>query len=63
MTMCRKDFELIARTIKDLRATRGSESLPVIDAVAERLATVLDGHSATFQKERFLAACKPKEPK
>lgn len=54
MTITRKDFELLAKAIR---------AMPVIfrDIVAEHIATALVGHSATFDKARFLAACKPKE--
>ena len=57
--MSRKDFELLARTIKDAREAQpffgGKE--PLVDALAKRIATAIDQNSATFQKERFLKAC------
>ncbi len=60
MSMSRKDFELLARTIKDMRCF-DIEDDSVVDLVAKRIAEALDRHSSTFQKERFLAACRPKE--
>ena len=60
MSMSRKDFELIARTLKDLRHDDGINPADV-DYVAKRIASALSGYSATFQSERFLAACRPKE--
>lgn len=60
MSMSRKDFELIARTIKSLRET-DIEDDSVVDVVAERLATALVGHSSTFDKDRFLKACGVKQ--
>ena len=62
MSMSRKDFELIARTLKDARSS--ADSAPEVgqtDHIAERIATALVGHSSTFDKTRFLAACRPKE--
>ena len=60
MSMSRKDFELLARTLKDLHHHDSIEPKDV-DYVSERIATALSGHCATFQKERFIAACKPKD--
>ena len=50
--MTRKDFELIARTIKTL----GPE---VRELTAKEFADALEKHSgnANFDKERFLKAC------
>ncbi len=67
MSMSRKDFELIARAIKELRLDLGSSftggdlNKQVADRVAERIATALVGHSSTFDKGRFLKACGVKE--
>lgn len=58
MSMSRKDFELLARTIRELRRTPYFEAQPVVhEVVAERIANALDAHSSTFQKQRFLEAC------
>jgi len=60
MSMSRKDFELLARTIKDSRHVVGqvdNEQIAAVDYVAKRLADSLKGHSATFDKARFLKAC------
>lgn len=62
MSMSRKDFELLARVIKDARSS--ADSSPEIgqtDHIAERIATALVGHSSTFDKDRFLKACGVKE--
>jgi len=62
MSMSRKDFELLARTLKDLRSTPYFAAQTVAhDTVVERIATALDMHNPTFQKQRFIDACKPKE--
>lgn len=50
MSMSRKDFELLARTIKELPPTART---PAAVAIAEALV----GHSSTFDKQRFLKAC------
>ena len=52
--MSRKDFELIARTIKEMPPEVSRTEL------ASRIASALVGHSATFDRHRFLAACVPK---
>lgn len=50
MSMSRKDFELLARIIKELPpATRTASALAIADALV--------GHVATFDKNRFLKAC------
>lgn len=56
MSMSRKDFVMIADAIKDLRK-HDIEDDDVVDIVAERLASAINGHCATFQKDRFLKAC------
>lgn len=50
MSMSRKDFELLARTIRTM-----PEDFRHV--VANYFATALVGHSATFDKARFLKAC------
>lgn len=58
MSMSRKDFELLARVIKDARSSADSgPEIGQTDHIAERIATALVGHSSTFDKERFLKAC------
>lgn len=59
MSMSRKDFELLARTIKDARESQpffgGKE--PLVDELAKRVGRALDRHSSAFQLSRFLKAC------
>lgn len=53
--MTRKDFELIARTIKRLAGERnGGQSK---ETVAEAFADALTGTNAGFDRARFLKAC------
>jgi len=64
MSMSRRDFELLAQTLKNIRACdEFKEHVELTDYVANRIANALDTHCGTFDKSRFLAACKPKEPK
>ena len=56
MSMSRKDFVLLAEAIKDLR-DRDIEDDSVVDTIAERIASAINGHCATFDKARFLKAC------
>lgn len=63
--MTRKDFELIARTIKQTRAdflcSDGEPSVVDSDGalseVSENLADALATTNAGFNRERFLATC------
>lgn len=63
MSMSRKDFELLARTLENTRYAQpfaGGKEL-LVDEVSKRIATALDGHSSSFDKGRFLKACGVKE--
>jgi hypothetical protein len=53
--MSRKDFELIAATIREYR---GEVSDTELDAMAETFARKLANTSATFNYARFIAATK-----
>ena len=59
MSMSRKDFELLARIIKEAKIVRqNSDPLnTTVDYVAKCIALGLNGHSATFDMARFLKAC------
>jgi hypothetical protein len=67
MSMNRKDFELITRVINELRVDLGGSftvgylNQQVADRVAEKFANALVGRSSTFNRDRFLTACRPKE--
>lgn len=65
MSMSRKDFELLARIIKDVGhaypPTRDVAPHLVIEDVARCIAIGIHGHSATFDKQRFLKACGVRE--
>jgi len=56
--MSRKDFELIASTIRGLPSGMNGE-LSRGD-VADAFAQALKSTNANFDKQRFLAACTPK---
>lgn len=53
--MSRKDFELIAATIKRLQYTDLNEKAR--KAVAIEFADALRGTNANFKRDRFLTAC------
>lgn len=65
MSMSRRDFELLARVLKDVRHNTSDDKndTVIVDHIAKRIAEALSSHSSTFQPERFLEACKPKEKK
>jgi hypothetical protein len=50
--MTRKDFELVARTIKKLNFTQAHKLF-----IAESFADALTGTNAGFDRARFLKAC------
>ena len=52
--MTRKDFELIAKAIRDQRDQPVPDPL---DALAYRLASALFNTNPRFDRERFLKAC------
>ena len=56
--MSRKDFELIAQTIRQLLPNYSSNSEQyMLFVVADELATALSRTNPRFNKARFLAAC------
>jgi hypothetical protein len=61
--MTRKDFELIAGTLKELREElennldNGGNDLIDIKGVAFRFSEVLSSTNPNFKRERFLSAC------
>jgi hypothetical protein len=56
--MTRKDFELIAVTIKDARAiTANALEKDLLNILANRFAAVLAGTNAQFNRDKFLRAC------
>lgn len=57
--MTRKDFELIAATIKDelQHVACGEEQRNTVCSVAEAFARSLRASNPSFNRERFLRAC------
>lgn len=57
--MTRKDYVLIAKSIKQTRDmfADGSPSTKAIDIAAMELATVLKSENQRFDRQRFLTAC------
>lgn len=57
-TMTRQDFELIASTLKNVRATiLGADHVIVHDLYAQAFAKALAETNAGFNAARFLKAC------
>jgi hypothetical protein len=58
--MTKKDYELIARILRDARAigTTGAER-HLLDIIASDFADSLAKDNPRFKKERFFAACTP----
>jgi len=56
MSMSRKDFVLLANAIKEIRDVDCEDDF-VVDKFAQRIADAINGHCATFDKQRFLKAC------
>jgi hypothetical protein len=53
--MSRKDFELIARTIREVASQIGAQNA---DVVAAQFAASLAQTNHGFKPDRFIAACK-----
>lgn len=56
MSASRRDFEAIARAIRELRHHNFTPEQ--VDEVAESVGRALDSTSTTFQLARFIEACK-----
>lgn len=59
--MTRKDFELIAATIKNMRGFAFQEAPATREDVAKAFANVLHQTNPRFNWAKFVAACLPKE--
>ena len=58
--MSRKDYQLIAETISNLRAQCADQALPTVvrfDALTLALAETFKGDNVAFSAERFVRAC------
>ena len=71
MRASRRDYEAIAKALhSSLRAAhRGRPAAIILDALAVQLADILEASNASFDRDRFFAACwgdlphnSPKEP-
>ncbi len=55
--MTKKDFELLATTLKECRLARKPTELLAIDMVARQIASALTSTNGRFDRDRFLTAC------
>ncbi len=55
--MTRKDYELIAATIKPIYENSGLNDQLAVKAVAQDLATAFEGDNPRFNRVIFMAAC------
>ena len=55
--MTKKDFELIADVISDMKRDSTRRDGLVLEATAKRMADALATTNGAFKRERFLAAC------
>lgn len=61
--MSRKDFVLLAQTIRELPSFECAQNSDVVrfSAVVERFASALAGTNPRFDRQRFIAACNGKD--